>query len=178
MKLRLKPIPGFESLYAGSDGTIWRYRKFSGYGSRWNGWRTLALQVHRDGYLEVHLPQAERSNKHMMVHTLVALAFHGERPQGLVITHLDGDKRNNAPSNLAYRTHRDNVLDKVTHGTMVRGEAHYRSKLTDAQAQDILSRLRAGEYATTLASEFGVHVQTVYGLKSGRVRAHLSQPLH
>src|SRR5436190_2184869 len=109
MKLRLKPVPGFVGLFAGSDGSVWRYRNFSGRAARWNGWRQLAQQVHRDDYVEVVLPREDKSNRHMMVHTLVALAFHGERPAGLVITHRDGDKRNNAPSNLAYRTSRDNV---------------------------------------------------------------------
>ena len=51
------------------------------------------------------------------VHTLVALAFLGERPAGLDARHLDGDKTNNAVSNLAWGTRSENEHDKVRHGT-------------------------------------------------------------
>lgn len=178
MSLRLKPVPGYSGLFAGSDGSVWRYRNFTGKASRWNGWRQLAAHVNQEGYREVCVPRGEKWNRHLAVHAVVALAFHGERPAGLVITHLDGDKFNNAPTNLAYRTPRDNVLDKRTHGTMRRGDSHPASKLTDKQCLDVISRMRAGEFMTDLAKEYGVHVATLASLKSGRTRAHLQANLH
>lgn len=51
------------------------------------------------------------------IHTLVAEAFIGPRPDGLVVRHLDGNHLNNHPSNLRYGTPSDNVRDSVFHGT-------------------------------------------------------------
>lgn len=51
------------------------------------------------------------------IHTLVALAFFGPRPEGMEVRHLDGDPENNAVSNLAYGTSTENKLDCVRHGT-------------------------------------------------------------
>ena len=51
------------------------------------------------------------------VHQLVAEAFHGPRPDGMEVRHLDGVRTNNVPSNLAYGTHLENIQDTVRHGT-------------------------------------------------------------
>ena len=53
------------------------------------------------------------------IYVLVALAFHGPRPVGPAgkeVRHLDGNKSNNRPENLAYGTRRENALDIVRHG--------------------------------------------------------------
>jgi hypothetical protein len=50
------------------------------------------------------------------VHQLVAEAFHGSRPDGLVIRHLDGDKMNNRATNLRYGTSSENAQDRLEHG--------------------------------------------------------------
>lgn len=50
------------------------------------------------------------------VHSLVALAFHGPRPEGLDIAHFDHDKHNNRPENLRYATRRENMQDSVRAG--------------------------------------------------------------
>lgn len=165
-------------MFASSDGHIWRFRNFAGKASRWNGWRQMATTVHRDGYLQVKLPRAERSYRHGMVHALVALAFLGVRPAGLVIRHLDGDKLNNAPGNLAYGTQRENSDDMAKHGTRVRGERARTAKLTTEGARQILTRLAAGERRRDLAEEFGVGVSSIDALRMGRTWAHLQQPIH
>lgn len=43
-----------------------------------------------------------------MIHYLVAYHFIGERPEGLVIDHIDRDKQNNNVSNLRYVTVSEN----------------------------------------------------------------------
>jgi len=53
------------------------------------------------------------------VHRLVARAFYGPRPEGLVVRHLDGNPQNNCLENLTYGTHSENLLDQVRHGTHV-----------------------------------------------------------
>lgn len=51
------------------------------------------------------------------VHVLVAKTFHGPRPEGQVVRHLDGTRLNNAPGNLAYGTQTQNMRDAVLGGT-------------------------------------------------------------
>lgn len=43
------------------------------------------------------------------VHELVAEAFIGPRPSGMVVDHIDRNPRNNAPSNLRYVSVADNT---------------------------------------------------------------------
>lgn len=69
----------------------------------------------RNNYLQVGLSNVTRRTA--KVHVLVAAAFHGERPDGMEIRHLDGDPANNAASNLRYGTKSENMLDAVRHGT-------------------------------------------------------------
>lgn len=63
------------------------------------------VQLHRDG-----------TSRTLRVHVLVAAAFHGPRPEGLEVRHLDGDPTNNRPENLAYGTHSENMQDRTRHG--------------------------------------------------------------
>ncbi len=48
------------------------------------------------------------------VHRLVLETFNGEIPQGYEIDHIDGNKQNNALSNLRCVTHIDNLANPVT----------------------------------------------------------------
>jgi hypothetical protein len=50
-----------------------------------------------------------------MLHTIVALAWYGPRPPGLVIRHLNRDPGDNRPVNLRYGTRRENNLDRYFH---------------------------------------------------------------
>lgn len=59
------------------------------------------FQLVRDG---------KRINHH--VHNEVARLFIGERPDGLVIDHIDRNKLNNEPSNLRYITQKENTFNR------------------------------------------------------------------
>lgn len=62
------------------------------------------------------------------VHSLVAEAFLGPRPEGQEVRHLDGNGMNNDVSNLVYGTRQQNQRDRVEHGT------HYLSNRTHCPA--------------------------------------------
>lgn len=55
----------------------------------------------------------KKSGRSTYVHHLVAEAFLGPRPDGMIVRHLDDDGANNAASNLAYGTYQDNYRDAV-----------------------------------------------------------------
>ena len=81
-------------------------------------------------YLEVSLRGIGRNapRTRRKVHHLVAEAFIGPRPKGLVICHNDGDRFNNRAENLRYDTQAANVADMYKH----RGGHHYGSRPTCA----------------------------------------------
>jgi len=61
------------------------------------------------------------------VHIAVLEAFVGPCPDGMECRHLDGDRRNNQISNLAWGTLAQNRWDLVRHGTLSKGSKHWAS---------------------------------------------------
>ena len=71
---------------------------------------TLQPYVTTSRYLCVALQKEGSSRGRMMtVHSLVAQAFLGDRPKGMVIDHIDGNRFNNHYTNLRYCTQKENV---------------------------------------------------------------------
>lgn len=103
------PVPDYPGYFVSNTGLVWSTRKRS------SGGRLLTPLVQR-GYSRVTL-YVDKQRKDKQVHALVALAFHGPRPPGLQIRHLNGDPADNRAENLAYGTPSENMLDKVRHGT-------------------------------------------------------------
>jgi len=110
-----RPIPEFEGFYEASDSGEIR-RVAPGAGSRLG--QTLKQTPQMNGNLRVSLSMHGVIHSRR-VHSLVAAAFHGARPEGAQVRHLDGSKVNNAASNLAWGTIQENMRDKVEHGTNV-----------------------------------------------------------
>ena len=100
-----RPIPGHEGYEASSTGAIRSLRRLTPH--------VLRPWTHKTGHLSVSLG---RGHKHT-VHSLVALTFHGPRPAGLDIRHLNSDPADNRPENLAYGTRSENQRDSVLAGT-------------------------------------------------------------
>jgi hypothetical protein len=103
------------------------------------------------------------------VHQLVCLAWHGAPPPGKNhALHSNGDKSVNAPWNLYWGDHQDNMQDAVKHGVMGAPPV-----LTEEQAREIKARRAAGERGYVLAEEFGISQQAVCDLHKGRAWKHL-----
>lgn len=88
---------------------------FSGYTIREDGVvtsrfdRTIKPQVSRNGYIRVELWKDGRGKKYLL-HRLLAQAFI-PNPEGKPqVNHIDGDKENNALSNLEWVTQRENQI--------------------------------------------------------------------
>ena len=91
----------------------------------------------KDGYLRVGL-----SGKKIHVHRIVYATFQGSLTDGLVVCHLDGDRRNNVPENLYQCTQKENISHKIGHGTWQAGESHPKAKHTNAQALAVRDALK------------------------------------
>jgi len=98
-----RPVIGFEDLYEVSDQG--RIRNSSGKMLAGAGGRYLHVTLCRDG---------RRFN--VNIHTAVAEAFLGPRPERQEVRHLDDVKINNVLENLAYGTKSENSHDAVRNG--------------------------------------------------------------
>lgn len=103
--MRWLPVAGYESVYRVSEtGIVWSLRRD----------RLVPAGPGTDGYLYVNLTSGG-PRKRRAVHRLVAEAFHGPCPAGMVTRHLDGDRLNNDASNLRWGTQVENARDTVIH---------------------------------------------------------------
>lgn len=115
MKETFKDIPGYEGLYQVSNkGNVRSLDRLRSNGRKLKG-KTLRGGSSK-GYSQVGLTKEGRTKK-IKVHLLVAAAFIGPRPEGLVCDHIDEVKTNNDISNLRYITQRENISRSIKGGT-------------------------------------------------------------
>lgn len=136
------------------------------------------------GYKVVTLHRAAKQQTRL-VHRLVCETFHGPAPDNHHAAHGDGDKDNNAASNLRWATVSENNMDKHYHGTILmgdnhharkrpellpRGERHGNAKMTDAIVLSILSDNRSQRL---IAADHGVSQSLVSMVKNRRIWTHI-----
>lgn len=107
------------------------------------------------------------------VHALVAEAFHGPRPDGMLVCHNDGDPSNNRAGNVRYDTPSGNARDKRAHGTQTYGESHCAAKLCEADVIAVLAAHREGLRPREITAKLGVPTSNVKNITSGRSWKHI-----
>lgn len=157
-----RKIPGYENYEVSSHGRVRAKTQ------RRQHWIYHKMTITRVGYRVVGLYR-EGKNKVIPVHQLVALAFHGPRPEGLQTRHLDGNKLNNFASNLKYGTAKENCQDKMDHGGQVEGESHPMVKISEADARAIRDRVARGEKHRDIAKDFGIDKTLISHIACGRI---------
>jgi hypothetical protein len=127
--MKLLPIPELDGYRATDDGRI------QSPTGKW-----LALHDNGNGYLYFGIQRRFGPNRQRAAHIAICSAFHGPKPfEGAEVRHLDGNKRNLSPSNLAWGTRVDNRKDSL--GV---GHPAPRGKLNRAQVEEILAIVAAG----------------------------------
>lgn len=106
--MNTKPIIGYEGIYSASD---------SGQIISVKTGKVIKSQITNSGYDLVHL-YVDGKRKAFTVHRLVAIAFVPNPENKPQVNHLDGDKRNNAPDNLAWVDQQENVRHAFDNGLM------------------------------------------------------------
>jgi hypothetical protein len=159
--LRGVDVVGYEGLYTvDTNGTIVSVATGRG---RVTGRVLKASPKPPKGYWRVNLWDGTKQ-QNAYVHHIVAAAFLGPRPNGMLVLHADGDKSNNRLGNLRYGTHVENVADAKRHGTFAPGksigEKHGQSKLTALEVA-WLRQLQSPNF-TALAASLGVSRKTVH----------------
>lgn len=99
-------------------------------------WKKLNPTLNSSGYKLATFYQGKKERK-IYVHKLVLEAYISKRPENLQCCHKDGDRLNNCVSNLRWDTPHANIQDRYIHGTVLFGEDHPKSVLTEKKVLEI-----------------------------------------
>lgn len=171
-----RDVPGYEGWYQVSSAG--RVRRIKNARATHPG-KILRPAPNPKGYQMVKLFKgSSASAKTIPVHTLVAAAFLGPRPDGLEINHKDCIKAHNIPENLEYVTTKQNIHHAIKNGMHVlpdnMGSKNGMAKLNE----DIVRYLRKqgrsnmSEYQR-LGDMFGVTAECVRRTIAGKGWKHV-----
>lgn len=176
-----KPVLGLEGAYEASSAGDIRNIK--------TGVIRKAVPTYK-GYLTVQIPcPKEGRHKNRTVHGIIAEAFFGPRPPGLQVNHLDGNKANNAVSNLEWATQSKNMKHAASLGLLKspKGKPHLsldqnggknpNVKLSEKQAIEIIEALSNGSRICDLARKYQISEPLIHAIKSGTRWRHLARPV-
>lgn len=178
----MTPIPDYPGYYASPEGFI--------ISTKYREPRQLKSHRAKGGYRNISMTRSDGVSKVRNVHRVIAETFHGPCPSGLQVRHLDGDKDNNASTNLKYGSARENRDDSDRHGTSPLGERHGMRKLTESQVYRVRAAFDSGRYSLRDMEEmFGIGSRQItrIGLREGwsslperkrDTRASLADVLH
>ena len=155
-----KDVPGYEGLYQVSDSgrvrSLDRYIEYSDGRLFFYKSKILKQREDKHGRMVSRLYK-NKNRKNYFVHSLVALAFIGERPKDYVVAHCDGNNKNNDLSNLRYDTVRENSIDMYRHGYKVTI-----GKLSIEDVVKIRELYKTGKYLQKeLAKMYGVNPSNI-----------------
>ena len=173
-----QPVVGYEGLYEVSDQG--RVRSLDRLGSsRW-GNRTrlykgtlLRQSINARGYRQVSLCK-NGLRRNGAVHQMVANAFLGPTPSGMIVLHGPNGKQDNSLANIGYGTQLQNLRDdKLRDGTLQTGERHGRAKLTE----ELVGYIKASEKSgAQLARELHVSDTAIYNVRKGATWRRINPP--
>lgn len=103
------------------------------------------------------------------IHALVLMAFAGPRPPGFECRHLNGNPHDNHLENLEWGTHTKNEQDKITHDRVLRGERHWKAKLTQEDIEAIRRTTGPRGLGNQLAEKYGVSNQHISKIRLGKL---------
>ena len=99
--------------------------------------RELSQYLNKDGYLKVHF-----KDKSHFIHSLIAKFYLGQRPNGLCVNHIDGNKLNNMPDNLEYVTLAYNTKHSISNGMHICNKPELMPRYKDGRCKDIVKYKR------------------------------------
>lgn len=174
--IEFKMIDGFPDYRAGSDGSIWSKCRNTRLSHAVGEWHVVTGSLDKDGYRRVILCRGGGVRKYCRVNVVVLTAFAGHPPEGMknpTAAHNNGNKSDNSIGNLSWKTQRENIADKETHGTSQVGERHPSAILTESEVLEIRALRKSGMTWREIAEIFGRKLVTVYAAGAGKNWRHI-----
>lgn len=141
--------------YVTDDGRVWSERTQ----------KYLSPQYDKNGYIKVQMRSTDNKSHRYSVHRLVLENFKPvEGMENLQVNHIDGDKTNNALSNLEWTTCEENIRHAIDN--KLRAKINGAAKLTPEQVIEIYRRAHNGETNINLGREFGVNPDQIGKIKN------------
>lgn len=154
--MKYKTITGLSKYQIREDGEIV---------SNWSEPKVLAGGTDKDGYRKFVLIDDLGARRYLRRASLVCTAYHGPRPRGKNVRHLDGSRTNDRPDNLAWGTQAENCADKLLHGTIQRGNNSGTAKITEAQALAVKAMLP--KKTRVISEKLGISKHTINNIRYG-----------
>lgn len=160
----LLDLIGYEDLYAISSlGYIYSKRRQRKMKPSIDGWR----------YRQIYLSNQGTTTR-FSLHRLVASYFVPNPDGKKEVNHKDGDKGNNAASNLEWSTRSENMLHGFRIGIMDhKGDKHGYRKLSSTDVLDIRKKISNGVRLVDLEREYGVSNGCICDIKAKRTWSHI-----
>jgi len=159
-----RPLPNNAGYFASSLGRVLSTKRGRA--------KLLKDTANATGYKQVCLSEDNKPSC-KKVHRLVLEAFAGSCPDGMQGSHKDGNPSNNHITNLKWETPTENAQRKNDHGTMLRGEKCYLSKLNESDIPKIRSMVNSGEMQKDVAKRFGIKPSGVSLIMNGKIWKHV-----
>lgn len=125
--------------------------------------KVLSLCKQKNGYLTASVKFKGKNGK-QLAHRLVALAFHKTDDESLEVLHGNNIKIDNAPSNLKWGTHKQNVEDAFKDGIRKMGWEHQFSKHSVAIYMQIFYLHGVGVKRGRISKMLNLPSSTVYNI--------------
>jgi hypothetical protein len=122
------------------------------------------------GYGIIKVQEGTR-RRTVLAHRKMCELVHGQPPKDAQAAHECGNPRCVNPKHLRWASIRENMHDKWTHGTMVRGERIHSNKLTEGQ---VIAIYKDARIEREIAAAYQVSKGTVNHIRSGRSWAWLT----
>lgn len=106
-----------------------------------------------------------------LAHRVSFELYEGEIPRGLLVCHLCDVRSCVNPDHLFLGTHADNSRDMAKKKRSTHGKKNPSAKLTESQIKDIRANLHKTN--KELASEYGVHKNTIYYIRYSKTWRNL-----
>jgi hypothetical protein len=137
-----KPVVGLEGFYEVSNlGRVVSLPKSvrPARGGEYFTPKRFLSQTRMGGRYSVVMISCRKHRGVKYVHRLVAEAFIGPAPDGMICCHNNGNMNDNRLDNLRWDTHKNNTADMAIHGTKRLGCKSHMAKLTDEIVREIRS---------------------------------------
>lgn len=174
MKEEWRDIKGHEGCYQVSS--MGRVKSFDTYRKGKNGSKRRCLSrilkpLNANGYQKVAL-YTKKSNKHFLIHRLVAKTFINNNKNKPCVNHIDGIKTNNTVSNLEWCTYSENSKHAKDTGLWkpLMGSKNGKSKLDEDEVVKIKGLLQS-----VIAAVYGVNPRCISDIKTGRTWKNIDE---